>query len=98
MTALLRLENFNLMMLMSSFISLVFCSSKRFFCCKNDLLNTDTLLIKSLPVFPSESILTGFDCIEKLRWEHTIGDKLHYSNTSQRFVALCTMKIFVSII
>ena len=30
-TALLRLETFNLMMLMSSFISLVFCSSKSVF-------------------------------------------------------------------
>ena len=76
-TALLQLETFNLMMLMSSFISLVFyCSKSFFFCFKNDLLNTYTLLIKSLSVFPSESVLTGFDCIEKLRWEHTIGNKL----------------------
>ena len=64
MTALWRLGKFNLTVLMSSFISLVFCCSKRFFFLfsYHDLLNKDTPLIRTLSAVPSVSVLTGFDC------------------------------------
>ena len=56
MTALCRLEKFNLTILMSSLISLVFCSSKSFF-----YFDNMTLLIQTLSRVPSVPVLTRFD-------------------------------------
>ena len=59
MKALRNLEMFNLTMLMSSTISLVFCSNKRSFFDLNDM----SCLIPIPSIVPSASVLTGFDCI-----------------------------------
>ena len=58
------LKMFDLMTLVSSFISVAFCSNKRsiFDLNKMTLLNTDTPLIQKLPMVPLQSVLTRFDC------------------------------------